>query len=145
MDIFDAAGRVIDRDVRDLVVGGFPSPLALGTPEVFRARTAREVRDLLDNVDASPIVSRQFSRAEHLVVRVPIVNAGGPVDVSARLTSGFGAAMRELTVARPDGAHAYAQVDIPLAGLASGSYAIQFTARGTTGTVVDRIAFNVRP
>lgn len=144
-EIFDAAGRTIDRDVRDLVVGGFPTPLAFGTPEVFRARTAREVRDVLANPDASPIVSRQFSRTEHLIVRVPMVSSGPSADVSAALASGFGAAMRELTVERLDGPRGYAQVDFPLAGLASGSYTIQFTARDSTGTVVDRVTFNVRP
>src|SRR5207248_10377617 len=46
MKIEDAAARVIDTDVRDLVVGAFSDPVTIGTAQVFRARSAREYREI---------------------------------------------------------------------------------------------------
>lgn len=146
MDILDAGGRVLDRDVRDLNVGGFPAPLSFGSAEVYRARTPRDLRAILDGSGtASPVASRQFSRAEHLVVRVPVVSRDGEPVVTARLQSGFGAVLRVLTVAMRDGADDVAQVDVPLAALASGPYALEFTASSPLGTALDRVEFIVTP
>ena len=71
MSIQDSAAASIDTDVRDLLVGDLRAPVAIGTPEVLRARTARDVRVLETSPDAVPVASRQFSRAEQLVIRVP--------------------------------------------------------------------------
>lgn len=144
MEILDAAGRVLDRDVRDLPVRAFATPFAFGTPHVYRARTVRELRTILDAAAIAPVAARQFMRAEHLVVRVPLVGARD-VDVSARLVSGFGAVMRELPVTRSGDAQATAQVDLRLAGFAPGSYAVQFTARGASAPVVERLVFTLAP
>jgi hypothetical protein len=68
MEVLDLAGRVLDRDVRDLAVAGFTKPLAFGTAAVFRSRTNREFKAIADgSLIAAPVASRQFSRAEHLV------------------------------------------------------------------------------
>lgn len=144
MEILDAAGRVLDRDVRDLPLRPFATPFAFGTPQVYRARTVRELRTILDGASIAPVAARQFMRAEHLVVRVPLVGAR-EVDVSARLVSGFGSVMRELPVTRPGDGQTTAQVDLRLAGFAAGSYAVQFTARGASATAVDQLVFTLAP
>ena len=98
MEILDAAGRTLDRDVRDLVVGGFPGPLSFGTPAVYRARTAVELRAIVSaGNDAAPVAARQFSRAEHLVIRIPVV-ARSAVTPPSRCGSWarFGVVLREL-------------------------------------------------
>lgn len=145
MAIEDVTSRVVDHDVRDLMVKGFPGPVSMGSPEVMRARTAREYDALAADPDATPVVSRQFSRAERLLVRIPVFSSGASPTVSARLVTSFGNAMRELVVTpTPSRPNDY-QVDVPLAGLANGSYTVEWTARTAEDEVRDRVAFRVTP
>ncbi|MGE0448651.1 MAG: VWA domain-containing protein [Vicinamibacterales bacterium] len=143
MDILDGAGRVVDRDARDLVVGRFREPIAFGTPAVLRARTARELRPLLAGEDAVPTVSREFSRADHLILRIPLV--GDAAEVRASLASALGGTMRDLPVTRLSSDPGVAQVDLPLAGLASGGYVVRLEAVTGGARASDRVAFTVRP
>lgn len=145
MAIEDVTSRVVDHDVRDLVVKGFPGPVSMGSPEVMRARTAREYDTLAADPDATPVASRQFSRAERLLVRIPVFSTGEKPTVSARLVTSFGSAMRDLVVTpTPSRLHEY-QVDVPLAGLANGSYTVEWTARTAEGEIHDRVPFRVTP
>jgi VWFA-related protein len=143
MTIEDAASQVIDRDVRDIVVRDLRGEVAIGTPQVMRARNARELRTL-DEQAAVPVVSRAFSRAEQLLVRVPVYGRTGTPRVSARLLNRAGQEMRELSIASPgpDGVEAFS---VPLAGLAVGDYAIEVKATDAAGEAKDRIAFRVTP
>lgn len=160
MSIEDSADQPLDSDVRDLIVGDyFQAAVVVGTPEVLRARTARDVRALDADPGAVPVAAREFSRAERLVVRVPAYAAGVEKPaVSARLVSGMpggsgiggtggtkgtGRAMRQLVVdaaATPDGRH---QIDLPLAGLAPGEYSIEITATSPAGAATDAVRFRV--
>jgi VWFA-related protein len=145
MAIEDVTSRVVDHDVRDLVVKGFPGPVSMGSPEVMRARTAREYQAQAADPDATPVASRQFSRTERLLIRVPVFSTAGAPTVGARLVTSFGSTMRELAVTRtPSRANEY-QVDVPLAALANGSYFVEWTARTAEGEVRDRVAFRVTP
>jgi hypothetical protein len=95
--------------VRDL-----KGDVAVGTPQVLRARNAREFRTL-DAGDAVPVASREFSRTERLLIRFQAYGPGGePPVVTAKLLSRGGTAMRELTVAQAatPGDH---EIDLPLA------------------------------
>jgi hypothetical protein len=124
----DSAGRRIDSDIRDVMVRDLHGAVALGTPEVFRTRTARDLRDLGADAVAAPAAAREFSRAEHLVIRVPAyAGAEAPV-VSATLVSPAKQAMRQLTVEQATASSPLAQVDLPLAGLASGEYSVNIAA-----------------
>jgi VWFA-related protein len=145
MAIEDVTSRVVDHDVRDLMVKGFPGPVSMGSPEVMRARTAREYQALAADPDATPVASRQFSRTERLLIRVPVFSTGGAPTVGARLVTSFGGTMRDLVVTRtPSRANDY-QVDVPLAALANGSYFVEWTARTAEGEIRDRVAFRVTP
>ena len=141
MSIQDAAAQLLDRDVRDLVVRDLKGAPALGTPQVLRARNARELRLLADDA-AVPVVARDFSRAEALLVRVPVYGGGdGSTSVSARLISRAGQVMRDLQVSSaPDGLD---QFRVSLAGLAIGDYTIEVKATTAQGEATDRIAFRV--
>jgi VWFA-related protein len=144
MSIEDAASQVVDTDVRDLIVAPLTSPVALGTAEVIRLRNARDFRTVEANADAVPVAAREFSRTERLLIRLPVyATAGSPV-VSARLVSKLGSAMRDLSVA-PGPAPGLYQIDLPLAGLASGGYAIEFVATSPAGEAKDSLAFRVTP
>ena len=146
MEVLDPAGRVLDRDVRDLTVAGFTKPLAFGTASVFRSRTNREFLAIADgSMIAAPVASRQFSRAEHLVFRIPVSSGGSVPVVTARLQSRFGAALRELPVSSAPSSTTVFQVDLPLAAFASGGYMLEFSARSSLGSAIDRIEFTVTP
>ena len=146
IDVQDASGRVIDHDVRDLVVGGFTDGLAFGTPAVYRARTRRDLRALEDDAGAAPAVTRQFSRAEHLVIRVPVSgHQPATTTVMATLGSRVGGAMRALPVTFAGAGHSLAQVDVPLAGLASGAYVVDVSAYAGPASASTRIDFVVTP
>jgi VWFA-related protein len=143
MTIEDVASQVIDRDVRDIVVRDLKGDVALGTPEVLRARNARELRTLAEP-SAVPVVSREFSRAEQLLVRVPVY--GSPSrspTVSARLLSRMGQAMRELPVSPDSSRDDVEHFSLSLAGLANGEYMIEVTATTSSGEAKDRINFRI--
>ena len=120
--------------------------VAIGTPEVLRARNAREFRTL-DVAAAVPVVSREFSRTERLLIRFP---AYGPPptrrDVSAKLLGrAWDSAMRDLTVAPASSTGGENAIDLPLAGLAAGDYTIEVEAAIPSGETKDRVGFRVTP
>jgi len=57
MSIQDAAAQPLDQDVREVSVRDLRGDVAIGTPEVLRARNAREFRTL-DAQTAVPVASR---------------------------------------------------------------------------------------
>jgi VWFA-related protein len=144
MSIEDAALRVVDTDVRDLIVNPLTAPVALGTAEVIRLRNARDFRMVEADADAVPVAAREFGRAERLLIRLPVYAADGSPVVSARLVSKFGSAMRDLSVV-PGPVPGLYQIDLPLAGLASGGYTVEFVARSPSGEAKDSLAFRVTP
>jgi VWFA-related protein len=146
MDVLDPAGRVLDHDVRDLTVAAFRRPLALGTASVFRGRTPRDV-DAIVNADTSvaPVAAREFSRAEHLIVRIPLINQGGPPQVTVQLQNRFGAAIRQVPATVLASSGTTVQADLPLAPLASGGYTLVFTVRNNLGSAVESVDFGVTP
>ena len=144
MSIEDSALRVIDSDVRDIAVRDLRAPVVLGTPEVFRARTAREIRTLDADPLAAPVASRVFSRTERLVIRVPAYAPDGNPVVSATLMSRLGQPMRSLPVT-PSVQGGANQIEVLLAGLASAEYLIEVRATNPAGEAKDTIGFRVTP
>src|SRR5262245_56808100 len=145
MSIQDVTSRVLDTDIRDLAVRDLKGDVVLGTPEVMRARNAREFRTL-DTDNAVPVASREFSRTERLLIRFPAYAPDGtPPTVSARLLSRNGQPMRDLSVAPAPGDDSEHAVDLPLAGLAAGEYFVEVAAAIPAGEAKDRIGFRVMP
>lgn len=140
MSIEDLGQTVIDSDVRSISIRDMQGGVMIGSPEVLRARNAREFRTL-DTDMAVPAASREFSRMERLLVRF---RAYGPPDtpltVSAKLLSRMGP-MRELPVTQTDGE--VNAVDVPLAGLAVGEYLIEVSASSPAGEAKDVVDFRV--
>jgi VWFA-related protein len=143
MSIEDSSAVVIDTDVRDIVVGDLRGPVSIGTPEVLRARTARDVRALDANPEAVPVASREFSRSEHLVIRVPVYGPGQSPEVTATLMNTTGQTMRPLMVQPPSNGGTRAQIDLPLAGLAPAEYAVSIVAASPAGQVKDTLKFRI--
>jgi hypothetical protein len=143
MSIEDGAARVLDTDVRDVLVGPINGRIALGTAQVLRARNARAFRELEADATAAPVAAREFSRAERLLIRVPVYAADSPAVFTARLVSKPGKVMRDLptTAAGPD----RQQIDLPLAGLAAGDYLVELGLTSAAGNATDVLAFRVTP
>ena len=141
MSIQDAASQVLDQDVRELSVRDLRGEVAIGTPQVLRARNAREFRTL-EAEAAVPVASREFSRTERLLIRFQAYGPAGAAPLlTARLLNRAGQAMRELTVA--SSTIGDNTIDLPLAGLAAGEYSVEVTASGSGNNARDRIGFRV--
>jgi VWFA-related protein len=143
MSVEDAASRVLDTDVREVMVGGLTGAVAIATPEVMRARTARDLRTAIASPEAIPTAAREFSRVEQLVVRLKIYGDREPV-VTANLLNRRGQAMRALTVEKGHGSGAYT-LAVPLSGLAAGNYTIALRATAANAEAREAVNFRVTP
>jgi VWFA-related protein len=142
MAIQDAAAQALDQDVREISIRDLRGDVALGTPQVLRARNAREFRTL-DAEAAVPVASREFRRTEHLLIRFQVYGPGGDNPaVSARLLGRTGHPIRDLEVgnAATPGDRA---IDLPLASFANGEYVVEVTARSGAREASDRVTFRV--
>ena len=122
----NARGEEIDGDKRRITVPAFDgSRLAIGSPMLLRARTARDVRAFSEGIGAHPEVGREFDRADRLFIRFPVY--GGPeIAVAARLLNRQGTEMLALPVAAV-GEGLY-QLEVPLGSIARGEYFIALEA-----------------
>ena len=143
MSVEDSAAQVIDSDVRDVDVRELKGAVVIGTPEVFRARTARDLREIRDDALAVPSAAREFSRAEHLLIRVPAYATAPAPTLSAALVSPAGQPMRQLVVETAEPADGPAKNRSPLAGLAPGNYSVEIAATSSAGTAKETVAFRV--
>ncbi|HEX4347684.1 MAG TPA: VWA domain-containing protein [Vicinamibacterales bacterium] len=141
LEIQDADRNVLDTDVRDVIVGGLTGPVEFGTPAVFRAASARDFRAIENEPDAVPASTRDFTRADHVLIRLPVY--GESVVVTATLTNQAGVAMRQLPAVQRTG-HVY-ETDLNLAGFATGDYAIKIAARSQEGDAAENVVFSVVP
>ncbi|PYR40467.1 MAG: hypothetical protein DMF93_11000 [Acidobacteria bacterium] len=142
MSIEDAASQALDQDVRDISVRDLRGEVAVGTPEVLRARNAREFRALEADA-AAPVASREFSRTERLLIRFQAYgSSSAPPQVSARLLGRSGYAIRDLAVT-PSATPGDQAIDLPLASLATGEYVVEVTARRGARDASDRFTFRV--
>jgi hypothetical protein len=142
MEIQDAASQVLDQDVRDISVRDLRGEVAVGTPEVLRARNAREFRTL-DVDGAVPVASREFSRTERLLIRFRAYgSAGAAPEVSAKLLGRGGQAIRDLAVA-PSATEGDLAIDLPLASFATGEYVVEVTAKSGARDASDRLTFRI--
>jgi Ca-activated chloride channel homolog len=140
----DSASQPIDSDLRDVIVRDLRGPVVLGTPEVFRARTARDVREINEEKSPVPVAAREFSRAEHLLIRVPAyAPSQQPAMLSATLVSPARQPMRQLSVEQATATQPLAQIDLPLAGLPPGQYAVEIAAKASAGIAKDTVVFRV--
>ena len=139
-----AGSQVLDTELREITVPDLTSALAtLGTPAVLRARTAREFQQLRTDVDAVPLATREFSRIEHLLIRLPTYGPGGTTPaLQVHLLNRAGSSMHELH-AEPAPAAGELQIDLPLAALPPGEYVVEIKAGDQDGDAKELVAFRV--
>lgn len=142
--IENARGQKLDTEDLTDTVPDFTSPaVAITSPMVFRARTARDVAAIRATPDTMPSATRQFSRAERLLLRFDAYAPGGiRPDVALRLLNRAGAPLAALPapVARPDGGF---DVDLGLAALPQGDYLIEITAATAADKAVRLLGIRV--
>ena len=92
---------MLDSETREIAIPDLTSTQTMiGTPEVLRARTAREFQQLKSDPAGMPIAAREFSRTDRLIVRVPAYGPGGTTPaLSVHLLNRAGSAMSELAPA----------------------------------------------
>lgn len=141
-----ASSEVLDTETREVAVPDLTGPqIALSTPALFRARTAREFQQLSADVNAVPAIVREFSRTDRLFIRFAAYGPGSvPPTATARLLNRAGQKMADFPVkdggAPMTGAY---QVDLPLASLPVGEYLIEVKAAGETGEAKELVGFRV--
>jgi VWFA-related protein len=138
-----ADGQVLDSATRELTLPDYTKvDVSFGTPQVFRARTPRDLQMLKSSANAVPTADRQFTRTDRAFVRVQAFAPGDAAPpVTARLLNSKGTAMADLTVQTT--ASGAAEVDLPLGNLAAGDYVIEFNAKTSTGTAQEFTAFKI--
>ena len=143
LNVEGANGEVLDGTVRELTVPDYTLvQVSLGTPRLYRARTARDIQEIRANPVAAPSVDHEFSRAERLLVRIQAYAPGGTTPaVTGRLLNRTGTAMSDLPF-KP-AADGFMETELPLSALAAGEYLIEFTAKTESGKAQDTIAFRV--
>jgi VWFA-related protein len=143
LNVEGAKGQVLDSAVKELTVPDFTQvQVSLGTPRLYRARSARDVQEIRTNPNAVPTVDHQFSRAERLLVRIQGYAPGGATPaITGRLLNRGGTPMADLPF-KP-AADGFFETELPLSSLAAGEYLIEFTAQTSSGKAQDTIAFRV--
>jgi hypothetical protein len=137
--VTNAAEELLDSEVRDVAV---EAGRGFGTPEVFRARTAREMTGLREAVEAVPTAERTFSRADRLLIRVPTASSASDTSAPAARLLESGGAVVTLPIARSVGATGV-DFEISLATLARGTYVLEITAIDSGGEWIQGVAFQI--
>ena len=143
MAITDAAGKILDTEVRYIDVPALETPGAMiAAVEVVRTRTLREFLERQLIADAMPADTSEFDRRDRLIVRVRAFSQGDDAPlVVARLLNPLGQPIRELTPLSPvDGVP---QFDLPLASYARGEYRIEIRATSGEVTVAQLVMFRL--
>ena len=136
--------QVIDTDIREFNVPDLTGPqVALSTPALYRAGNAREFRDLMANPAAVPTALREFSRTDRLLLRFEAYAPGGAPTAAARILNRGGKPMADLQVKAPPAGSGLHEIDLPLAGFASGEYLIEVTAKGAEGEATELVAIRI--
>jgi hypothetical protein len=138
--VFDRAGEIVDRETRSLGMHTGGDPLWLSAA-VHRAATPAEVR-ALSAADAPIHAGREFARTDRLLIRVHAYgNASEAATISGRLIDRRGATLLPLAVG---GSPAAWRVDLPLASIAPGDFALVFEAESGPPKAETVVALRVR-
>ncbi|MDQ3069585.1 MAG: VWA domain-containing protein [Acidobacteriota bacterium] len=122
-------GEVFDTEARTITVPDYDAPgVTIGTPLLFRARTARDVAAIRADAAARPVAAREFSRVERLIVRFMAWGPGGTAPlVKARLLNLRGDFVADLPAPSPGAGGAF-EIDVPLSPYAPNDYLIELRA-----------------
>lgn len=124
--VLDKAGEILDRETRSVAPAPADAALALAAT-VHLARTPAEMRAL--STGTPPVYAgREFVRSDRLLIRIRAfgTSAAG-AEITGRLIDRRGATLVPLAVGGP--ANGFYQVDLPLASIAAGDFAVVLEGR----------------
>jgi hypothetical protein len=136
--------ETLDSEVRELDVPDLTSPqTVIATPEVFRARTVRELQQIKSDPQAVPSAGREFRRTDRVIVKIPVYGPGvTPATITARLLNRAGDPMNDVPVVAGE-AGGLPSVELTLAGLATGEYLLEISASGSGGDAKELLGFRI--
>lgn len=122
-------GAVLDTDARTITVPDYSAAgIAIGTPRLFRARTARDIVALRAGAAVRPATAREFSRTERLLLRVAAWGPGGVAPlVKGRMLNMRGEPVTDLPAATPSADGGF-EIEISLAPYAPNDYLIELSS-----------------
>ena len=113
------------------------------TPLILRARTLPELNRLKADPDAIPTASREFSRTDRLVVRVPVYGPGGTTPLlKVHILNRAGNAMNELPVA-PSARPGEQQIELSVSALPPGEYVLEIKTGDQDGDAKELVGFRI--
>jgi VWFA-related protein len=123
----ESDGATSSRDDTVLEVPNFAAtPLSIGTPMVFRARTPLELRAIQSTPDPPPFAGRQFERNDRIVARFGVFGPGAPdATVTVTLLSRRGAKLAAMPLKTIAGGY---EIDLPIGSIARGEYVFEIVA-----------------
>lgn len=135
LTILQADGTKVDTGSQDFDVPEIRPGRPLILPaQLFRAASAREVREISTDLNAAPLPGREFRRTETLLLRVPTWDtSGAAVTVSARLINRVGSTVSAFTPVPLENNAKLSQFDLSLARFAPGEYSIEIAAESSSG------------
>jgi hypothetical protein len=135
--------ETLDSEVRELSIPDLTAPqTTIGTPQVFRARNARDAQLVRTDAAAIPTTGREFNRSERLLVKVVTYGPGNSLPtLTARLLNRTGQPMNDVVVT--PGADGVGLIDLSLAGLAPGEYLLELSANGAGGAAKELVGFRI--
>jgi VWFA-related protein len=144
MSVEGGRGQLLDSNVQEITVPDFTTPqVTIATPAVVRVRSPLEFRAYSKDPNAPATALREFRRTDRLLIRAAVY---GPAESAptptARLLNRTGQPMSDLPVAAPAAGLPH-QIDLPLAGLATGDYLVELKASGENGETRQLVAFRV--
>lgn len=144
MTVFGSGGAKLDDDIRDVEVPSVASASpVLMSPIIIGTWSAKEFNEVAERADARPNPSREFSRMERLLIRVPAYAGGQPIGVTGRLLNALGQPMRAIAASTLPSPTAAVQFDLPLAPFTPGEYYLLFSATHAGKTVEQRVDVRV--
>jgi hypothetical protein len=143
LSVEGASSQVLDSELREITVPDLTAAqTVLGTPEVLRARTVRELQQIKADPAAVPFATREFSRTDRLVIRVPVYGPGNTAPtLSVHLLNRAGQPMSEIPAASTT--PGVQQIELGLASLAPGEYVLEIKAAGNGADVKQLVGFRV--
>jgi VWFA-related protein len=139
----NADGQVMDSALQELTVPDYTKvQVSFGTPRMFRARTARDVKAVMSDANAPPTADRNFSRTERVFVRAEAYAPGSSKPaVTARLLNRDGTAMSDILVRMSE--TGTAEIDLALAAFAAGDYLLELNATAEGSTAQEVLAIRI--
>jgi VWFA-related protein len=135
-------GSLADREDLVLEVPDFANtPLTIGTPVVFRARTPLELRAIQSARDPAPFAGRQFERTDRIVARFGVFGpAASDATVTVTLLSRRGAKLSTMPLKTTAGGY---EIDLPIGSIARGEYVFEIVASRGADQAKTLLSFKV--